>query len=580
MLTPVINGGYSAEDGRRVVYAGADGRDATGRLMATLNRAIAAVATLFEDATPLRRRHSLDRQLMPSRVDPNHPATGIPVSKAASRANWAAARFELEHGGFFTQAGTGALERQTQGKLRECVSATDFGALGDNSGTTVAQWLTGGKHSRGAADLTALRAMTGIADLRLTDTIDWAAITAALKAAEPRAVLLRANGMYRTSRPIVIDQGGLVGEYGGTLPTIATRGGGGAFDAIQIRPAVPNRVVVLRRLVAFGSLRGIHANSGAVTEGTYLNRTSVFEDIGVTGQQEGFFFENLAVIGVTFKNINAETCGGDGIRFTGPGQLNASQLINCRAVFNQGDGFRIQNTHDQAANPAVTILGCTAEWNYGAGMRFLGTHAALYSPYFEGNDNGQGGAVTELMLGSNNRANTLISRVAAIAPYFGPNRHPQQHRISRSGASGTQYLSLIQPYFSSTGDVIDASNIILDIVGLVPGKVQILGYNGFMPSVLGYGVALSNAQFATTSATSIGIPATAPNGSVLKIMASRLASAGGAAVAEYLLRRNEDGTVTSTFVAGTDFLTFGVDGAGIITVASTSGTAGYTVSGF
>jgi len=49
----VINGGDSAEDGERVVYAGADGRDATGRLVATLNRAIAAVATLFEDATRL-----------------------------------------------------------------------------------------------------------------------------------------------------------------------------------------------------------------------------------------------------------------------------------------------------------------------------------------------------------------------------------------------------------------------------------------------------------------------------------------------------------------------------------------------
>jgi hypothetical protein len=514
---------------------------------------------------------------MPSRVDPNHPATGVPVSKAASRANWAAARFELEHGGFFTQAGTGALERQTQGKLRECVSAADFGALGDNSGTTVAQWLTGGKHSRDAADLTALRAMTGIADLQLTDTIDWAAITAALKSSGARTVLLRANGMYRTSRPIVIDQGGLVGEYGGTLPTIATRGGGAAFDAIQIRPTGANHVVIVRRLAAFGTKRGIHADASA--GGGYLSRYSVFEDLVVSSPSaEGFYFENIGCITVIFNNINSESCGGHGIRFRGESQLNVATLINLRGANNQGDGILIENTSSDGAQAAVVMLGCTAEWNYGAGMRFLGTHAALYSPYFEGNDNGASGAATELMLGHNS-AGTLGSRVAAIAPYFGPNRHPQQHRISSSGG-GTEYLSLMQPYFTSTGDVIDARSIILDIVGLVPGKVQILGYNGFMPSVLGYGVALSNAQFATTSATSIGIPATAPNGSVLKIMASRLASAGGAAVAEYLLRRNEDGTVTSTFVAGTDFLTFGVDGAGMITVATTNGTAGYTVSGF
>jgi len=513
---------------------------------------------------------------MPSRVDPNHPATGVPVSKAASRANWRAAKAEIEHGGFFTAKGTGALERQTQAKLRESVSAHDFGAIGDDSATRVDQWLAGGTYSRGAADLTALRAMTGIADLQLTDTIDWAAITAALRASSGRVVLLRAGATYMVSRSVVIDHGGLVGEYGGLVPTIAATGSG-SIDAIQIRPTEPNRVVVVRRLAALGKGRGIHADSSSAPAPTYLNRASVFEDLGVNGQQEGLFFEHLAVIGVTFQNINAETCGTHGIRFTGESQLNASQLINLRAVFNQGDGFLIENTSSQAANPAVTILGCTSEWNYGAGMRLLGTHAALYSPYFEGNDNGESGAATELMLGHNS-AGTLACRVAAIAPYFGPNRHPQQHRISQSNG-GTQYLSLVQPWFSG-GDVIDARKIILDIVGVDVGKVKILGYNGIMPSVLGYGVALSNAQFATTSATSIGIPATAPNGSVLKIIASRLASAGGAAVAEYLLRRNEDSTVTSTFVAGTDFLTFGVDGAGMITVATTSGTAGYTVSGF
>jgi hypothetical protein len=65
---------------------------------------------------------------MPSTIDPTHPATGIAVSKAASRANWAAAKAELEHGGFFL-AHSGAVERRTQDKLREPgVSVIDFGA--------------------------------------------------------------------------------------------------------------------------------------------------------------------------------------------------------------------------------------------------------------------------------------------------------------------------------------------------------------------------------------------------------------------------------------------------------------------
>ena len=78
---------------------------------------------------------------MPSRVDPNHPATGVAVSKAASRANWAAAKSEIEHGGFFIQAGTGALERPVADRLAETISARDFGALGDGSVTTVEAWL-------------------------------------------------------------------------------------------------------------------------------------------------------------------------------------------------------------------------------------------------------------------------------------------------------------------------------------------------------------------------------------------------------------------------------------------------------
>jgi hypothetical protein len=56
-------------------------------------------------------------------------------------------------------------------------------------------------------------------------------------------------------------------------------------------------------------------------------------------------------------------------------------------------------------------------------------------------------------------------------------------------------------------------------------------------------------------------------------------SAGGAAVAEYLVRRNEDGTVTPMLVVGTDFMTFGVDGTGNITAACPGGAATDSVYG-
>ena len=53
--------------------------------------------------------------------------------------------------------------------------------------------------------------MTGIADLELTDTIDWAAITAAKNFALERPVYLPA-GKYRIARALTFERGGLHGE--------------------------------------------------------------------------------------------------------------------------------------------------------------------------------------------------------------------------------------------------------------------------------------------------------------------------------------------------------------------------------
>ena len=69
---------------------------------------------------------------MPSAIDPNTPVDGVPAHKADFRANFTAIKQEIEHGGFFKQAGTGALERTVHSKLREFdVSVTDFGAVGN-----------------------------------------------------------------------------------------------------------------------------------------------------------------------------------------------------------------------------------------------------------------------------------------------------------------------------------------------------------------------------------------------------------------------------------------------------------------
>ena len=69
---------------------------------------------------------------MGSQIDASQPIDGVPASKSIMRANLAAAKSELEHGGFFVAAHAGGVERTGQGKLRElAASVTDFGATGD-----------------------------------------------------------------------------------------------------------------------------------------------------------------------------------------------------------------------------------------------------------------------------------------------------------------------------------------------------------------------------------------------------------------------------------------------------------------
>lgn len=102
---------------------------------------------------------------MPSIIDANTPADGIPASKKDLRDNLGAAAAELNHGGFadgsspihyaaiptddrvtshlagidaalgqggsFLQAGAGAVVRTGQDRAREWISVKDFGAVGD-----------------------------------------------------------------------------------------------------------------------------------------------------------------------------------------------------------------------------------------------------------------------------------------------------------------------------------------------------------------------------------------------------------------------------------------------------------------
>jgi hypothetical protein len=150
---------------------------------------------------------------MVSRIDPKLPLDGVPASKAELRRNLEAAKDEIEHGGFYVPEGRGALSRTVRGKLGDdLISIKDFGALGDGSGATIADWLRGGGQDRGYADLAAIQSDFPEATT-LEATIDSVAMLRAINLAleEGRDVLIP-NGIFvldPAARPLdVILSGG------------------------------------------------------------------------------------------------------------------------------------------------------------------------------------------------------------------------------------------------------------------------------------------------------------------------------------------------------------------------------------
>jgi hypothetical protein len=74
---------------------------------------------------------------MPSVINPTTPVDGVPASKAEMRANFAAIRQEVEHGGFYT--GLAGTERPVRDYIiGQRVDVREFGAKGDNVDDTAA----------------------------------------------------------------------------------------------------------------------------------------------------------------------------------------------------------------------------------------------------------------------------------------------------------------------------------------------------------------------------------------------------------------------------------------------------------
>jgi hypothetical protein len=102
----------------------------------------------------------------------------------------------------------GNFGRTLESHFSDLVTPYDFGALGDGSGGTVNEWLTGGAHDRGYADLAAIQ--VDFPDVvALSDTIDWAATQQAIRAGSDPVASVR-NPIRQVKHGVFIPSGDYV----------------------------------------------------------------------------------------------------------------------------------------------------------------------------------------------------------------------------------------------------------------------------------------------------------------------------------------------------------------------------------
>lgn len=193
-----------------------------------------------------------------------------------------------------------------------------WGALGDGSGDTVEEWLTGGDHAAsvndgaGYANLAAIQVDYPHVGA-LSDTIDWAAIQKALNSGVVHRI---PNGDYILSEELVIgDFSGLAGEtnsfwqYADNPPSgdetaVLRYAGAGGTDTCVVRASkVAVGVLPVHSLDEAESLRGVRLtgvciDGGGLAEfGLYSARCtpgSVFDTLVATGTtRRGFWFGEL-----------------------------------------------------------------------------------------------------------------------------------------------------------------------------------------------------------------------------------------------------------------------------------------------
>lgn len=269
----------------------------------------------------------------------------VDVGDAALRASLAASSGSDMVG--FTQAGTGAVTRTAQSKMRDTVSVKDFGAVGDGVGD----------------DTVAIQA-----------AIDYTANFSIMSATGGR--LLFPAGMYQISAPLVVPKSMVIEGAGGESTKIRTTTGN-IFEANSGGIQFVNMCLIGPTGAASNGIRFTNGNNCIIERCTFQNQTTGIElvtsyAVEIIGCIFDVCFTHGVYAGSTCHNLIIERSG-----FFSCGVANLGQAVNINAG---SDNLNFINNDFEQCNVNIQLSACNSVQITGNYMEYHVSECFYFSP--------------------------------------------------------------------------------------------------------------------------------------------------------------------------------------------------------
>ncbi|MEH3158271.1 MAG: hypothetical protein PGN08_04655 [Sphingomonas taxi] len=250
----------------------------------------------------------------------------------------------------FRNNGRGAVRRSVDGKLQDTLSVRDFGAIGDGTLHTIAEWIVPGRLGR-YASLAAIRQDYPHA-LSAEDSIDRVAIQAALNAAGAFAIEdTELPGYAYTIKggdTVHLPRGAyILGRHGGIeIPQNVSLIGAGKHSAVLQSDF--NGQILRNRATATGP-------------GTYDRGGMAFVGFGIIGNRQMQAQDGISFLRWTqglMLDVHVSKCGRDAFVML---QCGVNKIINATAAYSGRYGLYIGKGFDdwaRAANDLPSNANC------------------------------------------------------------------------------------------------------------------------------------------------------------------------------------------------------------------------------